>query len=98
MSPTTTRSPETDDRCPAHYRIPDAECKKCGHPIQPVHLLQSLDGLTYNICKYAIRAGSKIGEPTLKDLKKCEHYLNLAIEREVNRQNKAASGPDGKPE
>lgn len=84
MSQLSPLSPETD-ACPSHYRIPDANCRKCGHPIQPVDLLQSLDGLTFNIAKYAIRAGRKPGESALKDLGKCMDYLNDAIRREENR-------------
>jgi Protein of unknwon function (DUF3310) len=90
LSPITTRSPATDDSCPSHYRIPDAQCRQCGCPIQPIDLTQSLDCLTSNIVKYAVRAGNKPGEPTLKDLDKCQHYLNLARERAKRRLGEQA--------
>lgn len=85
MSPTS--SPPPADERPAYYRIPDAECKSCGQPFDACDLAQSLDGLKFNVIKYAARAGLKPGEPALKDWMKCLSYVKKAVERELRREN-----------
>lgn len=46
-----------------------------------------LCGFAFNVCKYAIRAGKKPGEPILKDLNKCKDYIETWIELVEEEEN-----------
>lgn len=87
LSPTSPPSPESD-RTPDHYR--GASCPCCRAAITPKDLMGHLSFEIGSVIKYAFRAGRKPGEPALKDLLKCQDFLNDAIRRERERESRDA--------
>lgn len=87
-APTTEARSEANEH--AYYQALGATCSHCGHPIEPIDLMEHMELLPGMVVKYACRAGTKDGNSKLKDYKKMAWYANRAVTLEERRLAKDA--------